>query len=696
MGAGLIKEKITNIPDIETFQKLTIEYDKLKTAGLSAIEIHSLMVMRLNNTPSVADNQVLPKVSPNHSNNNSFYESKDNKSDDVRETESTNINTKTINHKTQPVQPKILLALMIDDSPVASKVGAKVLKGLNFEVITAESAQLGYDILKARKHEINIVFLDVVMPNVDGVECLSWIKGDPNVANIPVYMLSGLDDQTLMEVCIENGAEGMLLKPLNANIVKTILLEHNFEAKTTNVSSINTPGQLYSATISPTETPKITESISSKPPTVPKTKEGSKIYDTTISNLSSGHQATAFRLTDNNLKEFTYPSITNKKYMLFLFLPTIFLPDLYVEKTGFLRWFFESYDYITSNHISVVCISSDLPTTLEGGRNRFNLPFQCLSDPTLVMSKKYIGTFNVGLYIANQKKGNSSLEYNNQINTIAPNLGLILIDKNRNVVNKWVGITNDGTPDLHSNFPDIKSWIDSIRLNDHIQHNNEVNELSNILDMINSSTTNNNTNSNTSNPITNINIKTAPILKNSSKVVSIASSTIPSANPSGANTPTKNLLRKSNRNKKENTVNFNISTNFPSNDSLNELNYKNKYILVVDDSSVSSRVVTKKLDSLGYKADTAYNGLIAFDILKKEPTKYFLILVDIMMPVCDGIEFLKMVKGEANLQNILVIMLSGLSNSDIQGNCMSLGAAGVMQKPFDEQSFQDIINRYIK
>jgi PleD family two-component response regulator len=87
--------------------------------------------------------------------------------------------------------------LLIDDSLVASKSAAKILTNLKFEVTMCNSAQTGFDTLKQSPHKFTLVFLDVVMPKVDGVECLSWIKDDPEIAHIPVYMLSGLEDQTL-------------------------------------------------------------------------------------------------------------------------------------------------------------------------------------------------------------------------------------------------------------------------------------------------------------------------------------------------------------------------------------------------------------------------------------------------------------------------------------------------------------------
>jgi len=56
--------------------------------------------------------------------------------------------------------------LLIDDSPVAAKVASKVLTNLKFEVVSCNSAQIGFDALKASPNKFVIVFLDVVMPKV--------------------------------------------------------------------------------------------------------------------------------------------------------------------------------------------------------------------------------------------------------------------------------------------------------------------------------------------------------------------------------------------------------------------------------------------------------------------------------------------------------------------------------------------------
>jgi len=124
------------------------------------------------------------------------------------------INTTTTTNNdieiTKPI-PKYK-AVLIDDSHVTAMVAAKILKLMNFDVFTATDAKTGSSItiitiitaiiiiivimaginlIREKSKEINVVFLDIVMPEVDGIECLMNIKKDPDIAHVPVYMLSG-------------------------------------------------------------------------------------------------------------------------------------------------------------------------------------------------------------------------------------------------------------------------------------------------------------------------------------------------------------------------------------------------------------------------------------------------------------------------------------------------------------------------
>lgn len=114
-------------------------------------------------------------------------------------------------------------------------------------------------------------------------------------------------------------------------------------------------------------------------------------------------------------------------------------------------------------------------------------------------------------------------------------------------------------------------------------------------------------------------------------------------------------------------------------------------VMVVDDSSISSRIVCKKLEDMDFEVRAAYNGQLAYDMLKKSPKLFSIVLTDVVMPICDGPTLLKLIKTDTALKHIPVIMLSGLESQELIQSCLDGGAKAVMRKPFEPQVFRDII-----
>src|SRR6266571_4014162 len=65
------------------------------------------------------------------------------------------------------------------------------------------------------KNPPDLILLDILMPGQDGFEVLRSLKAAPATQEIPVIMLSALDDEKGIARCIEMGAEDYLAKPFN-------------------------------------------------------------------------------------------------------------------------------------------------------------------------------------------------------------------------------------------------------------------------------------------------------------------------------------------------------------------------------------------------------------------------------------------------------------------------------------------------
>eukprot|EP00904_Undaria_pinnatifida_P012987 jgi/Undpi1/8819/HiC_scaffold_25.g11281.m1 len=116
-------------------------------------------------------------------------------------------------------------------------------------------------------------------------------------------------------------------------------------------------------------------------------------------------------------------------------------------------------------------------------------------------------------------------------------------------------------------------------------------------------------------------------------------------------------------------------------------------ILVVDDSTISCKLAMRKLRGLGYSTIHADNGQAALGIIKRSPNRVNLILLDIIMPVMNGVQLLHAIKRDRKLQHIPVVILSSLERENLGDACIDSGALAVLQKPLKAQEVEDVIVR---
>jgi len=111
--------------------------------------------------------------------------------------------------------------LVIDDDPEARNIIERLLKKAGFEVATAASGQEGLRLAHALRPAI--ITLDVVMPDMDGWSVLRALKADPELRQVPVVMLTMVDDKTKG---YSLGATDYLTKPVDGEQLRKILRRH--------------------------------------------------------------------------------------------------------------------------------------------------------------------------------------------------------------------------------------------------------------------------------------------------------------------------------------------------------------------------------------------------------------------------------------------------------------------------------------
>jgi len=102
-------------------------------------------------------------------------------------------------------------ALVVDDSKSARFALRRYLESRSFKVDTADSAEQAY--LALRQQRPDLIFLDHIMPDVDGFQALRQLKGDPATAGIPVIICSSNEGDAFVAEARGQGAVDVLPKP---------------------------------------------------------------------------------------------------------------------------------------------------------------------------------------------------------------------------------------------------------------------------------------------------------------------------------------------------------------------------------------------------------------------------------------------------------------------------------------------------
>ena len=119
--------------------------------------------------------------------------------------------------------------LIVDDSRLARFALKRTLEKKNLRVDVAESAEDAINYLKSNHPDL--VFMDHMMPGMDGLQATEAISTNPNTAKIPVVMCSSKDDPEFHRLAAEMGAYKVLPKPAPEELVSQVLEQVSKDSK---------------------------------------------------------------------------------------------------------------------------------------------------------------------------------------------------------------------------------------------------------------------------------------------------------------------------------------------------------------------------------------------------------------------------------------------------------------------------------
>lgn len=111
------------------------------------------------------------------------------------------------------IRTKIPLILIVDDSDLTRASLTRLFDEYNCKTESCEDGL--YGIQKAISNKPDIIILDILMPNLDGIKTLQIKKVIDELKNIPVIILSGNVNKSNMLAAMENGADKVIIKPFN-------------------------------------------------------------------------------------------------------------------------------------------------------------------------------------------------------------------------------------------------------------------------------------------------------------------------------------------------------------------------------------------------------------------------------------------------------------------------------------------------
>jgi len=126
--------------------------------------------------------------------------------------------------------------LVIDDDPAVRELMTRFLTKLGLNVIAVASGEEG--VRTARQARPTVITLDVVLPDRDGWAVLQQLKADPELAKIPVIMLTIVDNEAM---AFDLGASNYLVKPVDRERLADAIERHRSSSSSTLADSKASP-----------------------------------------------------------------------------------------------------------------------------------------------------------------------------------------------------------------------------------------------------------------------------------------------------------------------------------------------------------------------------------------------------------------------------------------------------------------------
>lgn len=125
-----------------------------------------------------------------------------------------------------------------------------------------------------------------------------------------------------------------------------------------------------------------------------------------------------------------------------------------------------------------------------------------------------------------------------------------------------------------------------------------------------------------------------------------------------------------------------------------EVDGSNVRILIAEDNPVNQKVAQRMLEKFGFQVDVVNNGLEAIEALARQ--HYDLVLMDVQMPIMDGLEATASIRSQEGTERVPIVALTANAFKEDREMCLSVGMDEYVSKPINPKQLLKVIRKLLK
>ncbi len=122
----------------------------------------------------------------------------------------------------KPAKKELGKILVADDDPMTLRMLKVIIGSYDYKVVTAEDGREAFRVLQ-KEDDFSAAILDMMMPHLDGLDLIQYMKTDDRLRKIPVGMITAEHDPKIWDESVAAGAKVFLPKPFNPQQLKMLL-----------------------------------------------------------------------------------------------------------------------------------------------------------------------------------------------------------------------------------------------------------------------------------------------------------------------------------------------------------------------------------------------------------------------------------------------------------------------------------------